>query len=71
MQHRIYLNNNPEYVEFYEDKARKFRWRVVAANGEVVGASSESFYDKQNALDNLKLTLRIATEALATLPGDV
>ena len=68
MNYRITLPNNREYIEFYGDAASEYRWRVVGGNNEKVGASSEGFNAKQNAVDNLKLVVRIATEALATLP---
>ena len=68
MQHRIYLPTNSEYIEFYEDSANEYRWRVISGNNEKVGASSEGFNTKQGAVDNLKLTVQIATKALATLP---
>ena len=42
--------------EFYQDIAKKWRWRKVStSNGKIVGASSESFSSKQNALYNAKI----------------
>lgn len=39
-------------LEFYKDKSGGFRWRRTASNGEIVGASSESYSSKQNAEAN-------------------
>ena len=36
-------------IEFYKDKAGKYRWRVTGDNGEIVGASSQGFASKQMA----------------------
>lgn len=43
----------------YEDKAGKYRWRVVADNGEIVGASSQGFSSRQRARSNAYL-LKVA-----------
>ena len=67
MPNRIY-NEAHDYIEFYDDAAQEWRWRIRSSNGEIVAAASEGFTSKQGAFDNLKLTLRIATEAIATLP---
>lgn len=40
---------------FYKDKAGKYRWRIVADNGRVVGASSQGFASKQMAHENAEL----------------
>ena len=39
----------------------EWRWRVLAHNGKIVAASSESFATRYNAKRNLKATLRILT----------
>lgn len=44
----------PKY-EYYKDKNGEWRWRVIAKNGEIIGASSEGFYDKSYAVSNLSL----------------
>lgn len=42
--------------EFYTDAANKWRWRKISTvNGRIVGASSESFASKQNAMNNARL----------------
>ena len=40
---------------FYKDKAGKYRWRIVADNGRIVGASSQGFASKQMAHENADL----------------
>ncbi len=39
-------------MEFYIDEAGKWRWRLKAANGEIVGASSEGFERRATAVGN-------------------
>ncbi len=42
--------------EFYKDAVNKWRWRKLATtNGKIVGASSESFSSKQNAINNAQI----------------
>ena len=59
------LRQTPERVEFYEDDAGEHRWRVFAANGESVAASSEGFYSQQGAINNAKLTAKLITRIFA------
>ena len=40
-------------VEFYEDNANEWRWRVTAGNGNIVHASSEGYTALLNAKANL------------------
>lgn len=40
--------------EVYEDKRGEWRWRRLAANGQIVGASSEGYKDKKDAQKNMK-----------------
>lgn len=35
--------------EIYADEGGKYRWRLVASNGQTVAASGESFASKANA----------------------
>ena len=37
---------------FYRDKAREWRWRRIAPNGQIIGASSESYKRFKFALAN-------------------
>jgi len=38
--------------EVYKDKRGEFRWRRKATNGEITGASSESYKAKKDAESN-------------------
>ena len=31
---------------------KQYRWRAIAANGKIIGASSEGFYNKKDCEDN-------------------
>jgi uncharacterized protein len=42
-------------VEFYVDAEGDHRWRVQAANGEIVAASSEGFETRAGAEENFRL----------------
>ena len=42
-------------LTFYKDKADKYRWRIVAENGRVIGSSSQGFASKQMAMENATL----------------
>jgi len=33
---------------------RQWRWKIVATNGKVIGASSEGFWNKKDCEDNAK-----------------
>ena len=35
--------------EVYADAAGKYRWRLIAGNGQIVASSGESFSDKSSA----------------------
>lgn len=41
--------------EFYKDNAGEWRWRKIASNGRIVGASSEGFSSRANAVYNAGL----------------
>ncbi|MCK5643390.1 MAG: DUF1508 domain-containing protein [Gammaproteobacteria bacterium] len=41
-------------LEFYKDEGNEWRWRITAANGQVVHASSEGFSDKGSARSNVE-----------------
>jgi uncharacterized protein YegP (UPF0339 family) len=42
-------------LTFYKDNGGKWRWRVIADNGKIVGASSQGFASKQMAGENADL----------------
>jgi len=54
-------------VEFYEDNASEWRWRVTAGNGNIVHASSEGYTSKLSARANLDGLIIAVTEWLASL----
>lgn len=41
--------------EFYKDSKKEWRWKTFAKNGTQIGASSESYTTKQNAIKNAKM----------------
>jgi len=51
-------------IEFLQDAAKEYRWRVTARNGEIIGASTEGFTTIQNAKKNLSL-LVLAVQEIA------
>lgn len=40
-------------IEFYKDAKGDIRWRMVAANGRIIGASTEGYKNLDDAWDNL------------------
>lgn len=38
--------------EFYKDKSNQWRWRRIAPNGRIVGASSEGYKNKADCVAN-------------------
>ena len=52
------MNGNPDHVggrdrwEIYKDARGEYRWRRTASNGEIIGASSESYIRKLDAESN-------------------
>jgi uncharacterized protein YegP (UPF0339 family) len=38
--------------EIYKDSAGKWRWRRIAANGRIVGASSEGYTNRTDCVSN-------------------
>lgn len=47
----------------YTDTAGHYRWRLVAANGEKIASSGESFYDKAGARRSAELVKSYAPSA--------
>ena len=41
---------------FYQDNAGKWRWRMEASNGKIVGASSQGYVNKSYCIENAKLS---------------
>lgn len=45
---------HPKGVEFYQTfLSRKWRWRIKADNGRIIGASSQGYVNKQDCKENL------------------
>ena len=42
-------NKGHARVEFYKDKADQWRWRPIAANGNILSISSESYHNEDDA----------------------
>lgn len=38
--------------EFYKDTEGLWRWRRIAANGRIVGSSSQGYVNKSDCIDN-------------------
>jgi len=36
-------------LEFYKDKKKQHRWRLVASNGDIIACSGEGYTRKENA----------------------
>jgi uncharacterized protein YegP (UPF0339 family) len=49
--------------EVYKDNAGEFRWRLKAANGEIVATSSEGYTYKQSCLKGIELVQMNAASA--------
>ena len=43
----------------YKDRAKQWRWRIVAGNGRIVAVSGEGFCSKRNARRSVKRVNRI------------
>lgn len=43
-------------LTYFVDKSGRHRWRLRAANGEIVASSSEGFTSKTDMLVNIELT---------------
>ncbi|UOM32867.1 YegP family protein [Acuticoccus sp. I52.16.1] len=43
-----------DQIQYYEDKAGEWRWRMVDADGTVIGAASEGYKDKADCEKNAK-----------------
>lgn len=54
--------------EVFQDRAKKWRWRLVAGNGATVATSGESFASKANAIRAARRVKELA--ATASVPAD-
>ena len=57
------LSNKAPKFEVYADKAGKFRFRLVATNGETI-AASEAYEAKRSALQTIKKFAETAAKAV-------
>lgn len=48
------MSNRKDKWEFYHDNAGKWRWRRLAANGDIVGASTQGYVNRADCLENAK-----------------
>lgn len=39
-------------LEIYQDNANEWRWRIIASNGEIIGASTEGYINQSDCLNN-------------------
>lgn len=46
--------NETDKVKFYRDARGKWRWRRVAENGEIVGASTQGYVKKSECQANAR-----------------
>lgn len=49
--------------EVYKDKGGEFRWRLQAANNEIVADSNEGYKTKASCLNGIEVVRRIAGNA--------
>lgn len=49
--------------EAYKDKGGEFRWRLQAANNEIVADSNEGYKTKASCLNGIEVVKRIAGNA--------
>ncbi len=50
------MNEVPQMKWFiYKDVRKKWRWRVTASNGEIVGASTQGYKYRADVIDNAEL----------------
>jgi len=56
-------------IEYYRDKAKKWRWRAKAENGEIVADSSEGYENRQDAIDEIQKLRGDFPGAVETIEG--
>ena len=47
--------------KIYKDKRGKYRWRVIADNGKIIGSSSQGFANRKLAVENIDLLIEALT----------
>lgn len=43
------------YYEVYQDTSQEWRWRLRAANNEIIAASGEGYHNRQDCLNAIDL----------------
>jgi len=43
---------NMDKWEFYQDAKKEWRWRRIAPNGRIVGASTQGYVNKSDCINN-------------------
>lgn len=54
--------NEPEF-NVYRDQTRRWRWRLVASNGRIVADSGQSYGRRNECVEAVNRTRRIANNA--------
>ena len=49
--------------EIFKDKAEKFRFRLVASNGEIIAASGEGFESRETCASTIELVRNCVSES--------
>ena len=48
------MNGEKDRWEFYKDAQGEWRWRRIAPNGKIVGASTQGYKNKQDCQENAR-----------------
>lgn len=56
------MNEDVPRVQIIQDKAGEWRWRLLAANGETLAVSSESYTRDEDAVRGWRATLHAVAE---------
>ena len=48
------MSDNHDKWDFYKDDIGEWRWKRTAPNGEIVGASSEGYVNRQDCVENAR-----------------
>lgn len=57
------------HFHLYKDRSRQWRWRLQAANGQIVADSAEGYTRKRDCERAVTTTLRTAAAAVMALQG--
>lgn len=53
-----YKNQSIMRVTFYKTFWKQWRWRIQSGNNKIVGASTESFFNKEDCEHNARLNMK-------------